>query len=249
MLDPLVLLALGGAGLLGGFVDAIAGGGALIAIPALLTAGVPPVAALATTKVQSFVGTSIAAFTYWRKGFVSLPAIAAAMAAAAAGAFAGALTVRQVDVGILQSAVPVALIVVGLYFLLAPKLTDEDRHTRLSFAVFVPVMALVLGFYDGLLGPGTGSFLTAGFIALFGLGVTRATGNTKVINLASNSGALVLFVLAGDVVWSAAAAMAAGQLAGGYLGALTGIRFGAKIIRPLVVVISMALAIKLLFFR
>jgi uncharacterized membrane protein YfcA len=249
MLDPIVLVALGGAGLLAGFVDAIAGGGALIAIPALLTAGLPPVSALATTKVQSFVGTSIAAITYWRNGFVSLPDIAIAIAAAFAASFAGAMTIKQIDVSLLQMAVPVALILVGLYFLLAPKLSDEDRRARLSFAIFVPMMAAVVGYYDGLLGPGTGSFLTAGFIALFGLGVTRATGNTKVLNLASNAGALVLFVLAGDVVWPAAAAMAIGQVAGGYLGALTGIRFGARIIRPLVVVISTTLAIKLLFFR
>ena len=80
MLDPLVLLALGGAGLLAGFVDAIAGGGGLIALPALLAAGVPPVAALGTNKVQSVIGTGIAAITYWRKGFVSLPALAIAIA-------------------------------------------------------------------------------------------------------------------------------------------------------------------------
>jgi len=249
MLDPLVLLALGGAGLLAGFVDAVAGGGGLIGIPALLAAGVPPIAAIATNKVQSIVGTTIAAVTYWRKGFVSLPEIGIAIAVAVVASFAGGFTVKQIDVGFLQTAVPVALIVVALYFLLGPRLNDEGRQSRLPFALFVPVMAAVLGFYDGLFGPGTGSFMMAGFVALFGLGVTHATGNTKVINLASNGGALLLFVLAGDVVWPAAAAMAVGQLAGGYLGALTGIRFGAKIIRPLVVAISIAMAIKLLFFR
>jgi uncharacterized membrane protein YfcA len=85
-----------------------------------------------------------------------------------------------------------------------------------------------------------------GFVALFGLGVTRAAANTKVVNLASNLGALALFIPSGDVLWPAALAMAVGQLAGGYLGALTGIRFGARLIRPLVMVVSLILAGRLL---
>ena len=249
MLDPLVLLALGGAGLLAGFVDAIAGGGGLIALPALLAAGVPPVAALGTNKVQSVIGTGMAALTYWRKGFVSLPALAVAIACTFAAAFLGAFVVKQIDTSLLQVAVPVALVAIALYFLFAPRLTDEDKHARLRFALFVPVLGATVGFYDGIFGPGTGSFLTMGFVALFGLGITRAAGNTKILNLASNLGALALFIPSGDVVWAAAGAMAVGQLIGGYLGALTGIRFGAKLIRPLVVVISLILAGKLLFFR
>jgi uncharacterized membrane protein YfcA len=249
MLDPLVLVALAGSGLLAGFVDAIAGGGGMIALPALLAAGVPPVAALATNKLQSVIGTAAAATTYWRKGFVSLKTLAFAIACTFAAAFAGAFVVKQVDTSLLQVAVPVALIAIALYFLFAPRLTDEDRHARLRFAVFVPVMGAIIGFYDGIFGPGTGSFLTIGFVALFGLGVTRASGHTKALNLASNLGALALFIPSGDVVWIAAGAMAVGQLIGGYLGALTGIRFGARLIRPLVVIISLILAGKLLFFR
>jgi uncharacterized membrane protein YfcA len=249
MLDLWVLLALGGPGLLAGFVDAIAGGGGLIALPALLAAGVPPVAALGTNKVQSVIGTGMAALTYWRRGYVSLPALAVAIAFTFAAAFFGAFVVKQIDTSLLQVAVPVALITIALYFLFAPRLTDEDRHARLRFALFVPLMGAAIGFYDGVFGPGTGSFLTMGFVALFGLGITRAAANTKILNLASNLGALALFIPSGDVVWAAAGAMAVGQLIGGYLGALTGIRFGAKLIRPLVVVISLILAVKLLFFR
>ena len=249
MLDPPVLLALGGAGMLAGFVDAIAGGGGLIALPALLAAGVPPIAALGTNKLQSVIGTGIAAVTYWRKGFISLPALAIAIAATYAAAFVGAYVVKQIDTSLLAVAVPVALIGIALYFLFAPKLSDDDRHARLRFNLFVPLMGAIIGFYDGIFGPGTGSFLTMGFVALFGLGITRAAGNTKILNLASNLGALTLFIPSGDVVWAAAGAMAVGQLIGGYFGALTGIRFGAKLIRPLVVAISIILAGKLLFFR
>jgi uncharacterized protein len=248
-LDLLTLLALGLVGLVAGFVDAVAGGGGLIAVPALLSAGLPPVTAFGTNKVQSMIGTGMAAWTYWRKGFVSLKALVYAIPATFIGAFLGALVVKSVDTTLLGYLVPVLLICVATYFAFSPKLTDADRHARLGFALYVPVMGFAIGFYDGILGPGTGSFLTLGFVTLFGLGVTRAAGNTKILNLTSNLGALALFIPTGNVIWPLAASMAVGQLVGGYLGALTGIRFGARIIKPMVVVISMALALKLLFFR
>ena len=246
LLEPLTLLALAGAGMLAGFVDAIAGGGGLIALPALLAAGVPPIAALGTNKVQGVIGTAMAATTYWRKGYASLRALALAVPATFAAAFVGAFVVKQIDVSVLSVVVPVALIVIALYFMLAPRLGDDDRRARLGWTGFVPVLGMAAGFYDGAFGPGTGSFLTMGFVALFGLSVTRAAANTKVVNLASNLGALALFIPSGDVLWPAALAMAVGQLAGGYLGALTGIRFGARLIRPLVMVVSLILAGRLL---
>jgi uncharacterized membrane protein YfcA len=248
MLDPPLLLAFAGVGLCAGFVDAVAGGGGLITIPALISAGIPPVAAFATNKLQSVVGTLVAAITYWRRGFVDLPAMALPMAAGFAGGLMGALAVRQVDTTLLGSLVPIALLAIAVYFALAPKLTDADSRARLRESVFVPVMAAIVGFYDGLFGPGTGSFLTMGFVALFGFGVTRAAGNTKIVNLMSNAGALVFFLAAGDVVLPVAGVMIVGQIAGGYLGARVGIRFGARLIRPLVVIVSVVLALRLLLF-
>lgn len=248
MLDPLILLALAAVGLLAGFVDAVAGGGGMIGIPALLFVGLPPVSALATNKLQGVVGTAMAAATFWRRGFVSLRALLPAIAMTFAGSLVGALTVKQVDVSLLELAVPVALIGIALYFLFSPSLSDSDRAARLPFSLAVPVIGLVLGFYDGVFGPGTGSFFTICFVTLLGLGVTRASGHTKVLNFTSNLAALAIFIPGGDVVWPAAIAMAAGQLVGGYAGARAGIRFGARLIRPLVVIISITMAIKLLFF-
>ncbi|WP_193336823.1 TSUP family transporter [Devosia beringensis] len=249
MLEPLVLLALAAVGLLAGFVDAIAGGGGMIALPALLAAGLPPVAALATNKLQGSIGTAMAAVTFWRRGYVSLQALLPAILLTFAGSFAGALVVKQLDTSLLNIAVPIALIGIALYFLFAPNLSDVDKVARLPFARFVPLLGFAIGFYDGIFGPGTGSFFTIGFVLLFGLGLTRASGNTKVLNLVSNLAALAIFIPSGDVVWPAAMAMAVGQLLGGYIGARTGIRFGARLIRPLVVVISIALALRLLIFR
>ena len=248
MLDPLVLLALMGVGMLAGFVDAIAGGGGMIALPALLSAGLPPVAALATNKMQSIVGTAMAALTYWRRGYVNLRALLPAIAMTFAGSLLGALTVSRIDTSLLSVAVPVALIAIALYFLFAPQLSDADKAARLPFGRFVPVLGLAIGFYDGIFGPGTGSFFTIGFVLLFGLGLTRATGSTKVLNLISNLAALAIFIPQGHVVWPVALVMALGQIIGGYIGARTGIRYGARVIRPLVVVVSIAMAIKLLVF-
>jgi uncharacterized membrane protein YfcA len=249
MFDPLLLLALMGVGLLAGFVDAIAGGGGMITVPALISAGLPPVAALATNKMQSVVGTGMAVLTYWRRGFVDLPKLGLAIALTFLGSFTGAFVVSRIDTSLLTVAVPVALIAIALYFLFAPKLSDADKTARLPWLPFAPLMGFAVGFYDGIFGPGTGSFFTIGFVLLFGLGLTRATGNTKALNFTSNLAALVIFVPGGHVVWPIAIAMAIGQVIGGYLGARTGIRFGARIIRPLVVVISIALAVRLLFFN
>lgn len=246
--DLWVHLALGAVAVLAGFVDAIAGGGGLIAVPALLAAGLPPVAALATNKAQSVVGTFTAALTYWRAGFVDMRRLLVPVAVTFAGSFLGALTVRSVDTSALEVAVPILLIAVAGYFLVAPKLTDADRAARLGFLVFAPVMGLAIGYYDGIFGPGTGSFFTIGFVTLFGLGITRAAASTKVLNVSSNVGALALFVPAGEVLWTLALVMAAGQLIGAYVGARIGIRFGARLIKPMVAVISVAMAIKLLFW-
>lgn len=246
MLDPLTLVLLAGAGLTAGFVDAIAGGGGLISVPVLLSVGVPPVGALATNKLQSAMGTSVAAFTYWRGGYVKLTRLVPAVAATFAGSFLGAFTVNSLDTSFLAIVVPVALIGVAGYFLLGPRPSEVDKAARLSFSLFVPVMGFAVGFYDGLFGPGTGSFMTLGFVTLFGLGIVRASAHTKLLNLTSNLAALILFMWAGAVIWPAALAMASGQVIGGWLGAHTGIRYGARIIRPLVVLVSSVLAVRLL---
>jgi uncharacterized membrane protein YfcA len=246
--DIWVLVALGGVSVIAGFVDAVAGGGGLITIPALLWAGLPPLGAIATNKAQSIVGTTIAAWTYWRQGYVSILSLVPSIGAAFAGSLLGAVVVKQVDTSALEVLIPAAVIAVALYFTFSPSIKDIDGAARLKFATFVSVFAFVIGFYDGLFGPGTGSFFMLAFVALFGLSAARASAHTKILNVTSNLAALLFFIIAGDVVWPVAIVMAGGQIIGGYLGAITGIRYGARIIRPLVIVVSIILAIKLLFF-
>ncbi len=248
MFDIWVLAALGGVAVLAGFVDAVAGGGGLITIPALLAAGVPPVAALATNKAQGVVGTSIAAFTYWRKGYVSIAALLPAILATFAGSFLGAMIVKSVDTAMLETLIPIAVIAVAIYFAISPSIRDVDGKARLDFARWVPVFGFIIGFYDGIFGPGTGSFFLMAFVALFGLSAARGSANTKVLNVTSNLAAIAFFVFADAIVWPVVLVMAAGQIVGGYLGAVVGMRYGAKVIRPLVIVVSMAMAIKLLVF-
>ncbi|GHA31119.1 UPF0721 transmembrane protein [Devosia pacifica] len=248
ILDPFVLALLAGVGFVAGFVDAVAGGGGMVAVPVLLSVGLPPVSALATNKLQSVIGTCVAAFTFWRRGFVVLRQLLPAILVTFAGSLVGALSVKQIDTSALSVMVPIALIAIACYFLFAPNLSDADRAARLPFRLGVPLLGFGVGFYDGIFGPGTGSFFTVAFVTLFGLGLTRAAGHTKMLNLTSNLAALAIFIPAGDVVWPVAAVMATGQILGGFVGAHSSIRYGARLIRPLVVVVSILLAIRLLFF-
>ncbi len=243
-IEILAFLAL--IGMIAGFVDAVAGGGGLIALPSLMAAGLSPVGAIATNKMQSIIGTLIASYTYWRSGFIKLRAIIFAILTTFIGAFLGAFIIKKIDLTILKIAIPLALIIIALYFLLAPDLGDKDKRARFNYYYFAPILGFFIGFYDGIFGPGTGSFFTIGFVVLFGFGVLRATANGKVLNFISNLAALFLFIPAGDVVWPAALIMMVGQIIGARLGATIGIKYGAKFIKPLIVIISIIMAIKLL---
>ena len=239
------ILFLAATAFLAGLVDAMAGGGGLLTIPALLASGIPPVNALATNKLQSAVGTGSAFATYLRAGHVDLRGFAVPAAAAFLGAIAGATAVQFVDGHFLAALVPLLLIAMALYMLLAPPMSDADRHARLGRAGLTTLIGAI-GFYDGFFGPGTGSFITTALVALGGLGLVRAIANTKFINLATNIAALIALVVGGKVLWLLGAAMAGANVAGNQIGARLAIRYGGRGVRSLLVVVSVALAIKLL---
>lgn len=230
-----------------GFVDSIAGGGGLITLPALLLAGASPVQALSTNKVQGAFGAATAAISYARAGHVDVRRQLGAGAVACGASCAGALLVSWIPTEGLRLALPVVLIAIALFFALKPGLTDDDRLARVTPTVFAATVVPLVGFYDGLIGPGAGAFYMIGFVLLGGYGVLRATAHTKFLNFASNIGSLVVFAAQGAPWWAMGLAMGAAQIAGAQIGSRVAMRVGARVIKPLLVVTSTALALRLIW--
>ena len=226
-------------------IDAVAGGGGLITIPALLAAGVPPLAALATNKLQSTFGTAGAVVAFARRGHIDFGRFAVPALAAFVGSALGAVILTRVDPSFLSALLPLLLIAMAIYFVVAPRMTVEDRHSRAGAPLLIAV-TLVIGCYDGFFGPGTGSFFTTALVALFGLGLIRAVAHTKLLNLASNLAGLGVLMLGGHVLWVTGFAMALASIAGGQAGAYAAMRFGAGAARPLLIIMSLALTARLL---
>ena len=240
-----VLAILGGAGFGAGFVDAIAGGGGLLTVPALLAAGVPPLMTLGTNKAQSSVGTAIATWRYSRAGLIVWRPLVPAIAATAVGAALGTWTVQIIHIATLKLIIPVLMLASIVYFLASPRMTDDDAHQRISLKAYSWVAAC-MGFYDGFFGPGTGSIIAATLVGLVGMGLSRATGHTKVLNLTSNIVSVVLFIAGGRVIWVVALVMGTANIAGAWVGSHFVLRHGAALIRPLLVTVSVLLTIKIL---
>lgn len=246
MIETWVYPALTAVAVLTGFIDAIAGGGGLIMMPALLFAGVPPINALATNKLQSMFGTSVAYFNYAREGLVDWRANLLTVILIFAGASAGVIAVQSIDAKALALVIPLLLMGVALYVLISPRMTDEDAHQCISARAYSPVGAAI-GAYDGFFGPGTGSFFTASLVGLRGFGLTRATALTKLFNLTSNVASVLFFALGGKMFWLLGLCMAAGAMTGGWLGSHSAMKFGARLIRPLLVTLSLGLTARLLW--
>ena len=235
-----------GVAMLAGFIDAIAGGGGLITIPALMWAGLPPTAALATNKLQSCGGSFFASLYFVRKGMVKLGEMKLAIACAFAGAAIGTIAVQMVDTDFLETLLPFLILAIGGYFLFSKKISEEDKHQ-----VFTPVMfgftaAFGIGLYDGFFGPGTGSFFALAFVSLAGFGLAKATAHAKVLNFSTNIASLIFFAIGGKVFWMIGGVMLVGQAIGATLGSRMVVTKGTKIIKPLVVTMSIAMSVKLL---
>ena len=239
-------------GLLAGFVDSIAGGGGLIALPVLLSVGLPPPLALGTNKFQGSFGTLSASYNFIRKGKVDLKNSWVGIVFTLAGAGAGAGLIQHLDPGFLKNLIPVLLIVVFVYTLLNKQLGFKRRDARMSQQGFFILFGLGLGFYDGFFGPGTGSFWTAALLVLLGYDMTQAAGTTRIMNFTSNIVALCIFIVGHNVLYRAGICMAAGQIIGARIGSSLAIRNGARFIRPLflaVVFLTIARLGYLYYFR
>ena len=241
ILLPLVVIAA-----VAGMVDAIAGGGGLLALPALLWAGLPPVQALATNKLQGTFGTLTASYNFIRQGEIDLVRLRWPIALTFAGSVTGTLAVQHLGSGALEKVIPVLLIAFALYFLFSPRIGDKDAHHRISHGLFGLLIGFSIGFYDGFFGPGTGSFFAAAFVLLLGYNLRRATAGTKVLNFTSNIASLIAFAAAGQVVWQVGLPMGLAQMAGAWIGSHLVIRHGTRLIKPLLVTVSLAISLKLL---
>ncbi len=250
MTDLLTLAALAVAAFAAGLIDAIAGGGGLITVPALLAAGLPPLQALGTNKLQSSFGSGMALYRYARVGLLPINSsheVPLAVLFTACGAVAGTLTVGFLPAGWLKWLIPLALAAVLTFVFLQPKWGQTPSVARWKVVPFFAVFGLTLGFYDGFLGPGTGTFWTLALIGLLGRDLAVATAQTKVSNFTSNVVALTIFALQGHVLWMVGLVMGLSQAAGAWLGSHLALKRGVKFIRVVFLLVVSATLVKLLW--
>jgi uncharacterized membrane protein YfcA len=235
------------AAFVGGTIDAIAGGGGLITVPALLAAGLPPHMALATNKGQSVRGSAAAIVRYARAGLFDRRSALLSFPLALVGSVAGAILVLQLRPEFLRPLILVLLVVAAGVVALSRIPTEAEGSPRRGSPFLLGGIALVVGGYDGFFGPGTGTFLITGYVVLLGLSFRRATANAKIVNFASNSAALVVFAVQGAVVWSLAVPMLVAQMAGGWTGAHLAVKGGSRFVRLVVFVVALALVAKVAY--
>ena len=246
---PVAILLLAGAAFLAGLVDAIGGGGGLISLPALLAVGLSPANAIGTNKGQAIFGAVSSFASFWRRGGIDRQRAPLGFAAGFAGSCIGALALMAMRPEPLRPVV-IALLIVATVAMLAGRrqmaaprawLAEPGAGRSLALAA----IALGLGAYDGFFGPGTGSMLILSFVNVFGDSLTRASGNAKVVNLASNLAAFLLFAQRGTILWTAALPMAAANAIGATVGARLALQRGDRLVRWVVLAVVLAVVVKL----
>ncbi|WP_312951096.1 sulfite exporter TauE/SafE family protein [Superficieibacter sp.] len=247
MMSPLLLAVMFCVALLAGFIDSLAGGGGLLTVPALLAAGMTPAQALATNKLQACGGSLSSSIYFIRRKVVKLSDQKMNILMTFIGSTSGALLVQFVKSDLLRQILPVLVICIGLYFLLMPKLGEEDRQRRLYGLPFALVAGGCVGFYDGFFGPGAGSFYALAFVTLCGYNLAKSTAHAKVLNATSNIGGLLLFILGGKVIWATGFVMLIGQFIGARIGSRLVLSKGQTLIRPMIVIVSAVMSAKLLY--
>lgn len=237
-------------GLAAGFVDSIAGGGGLITVPVLLSTGMLPQDALGTNKLQATFGSGSAAFHFAHAGLVRLNDCFIGIVFTAIGAAAGTMLVvneRVARPDLLKIIIPWLLIALAVYLLFKPSLGSVQRKERMTNNVFHFTFGLLIGFYDGFFGPGTGTFWAMAYVMFVGYELTRATAHTKIMNFTSNIVSLIVFMANQHVLLIPGIVMGIGQMLGARLGARAVIKRGATFIRPIFLVVVIAIASKLLW--
>ncbi len=247
-LTPVSVAGLIFAALTAGFFDAIAGGGGLITVPALLATKLPIHMAFGTNKGQAVWGSGAATWSFWRAGLVERDRAIPSFIAGFVGSLLGAVLLLSVSPAVLRPVVMVLLVIVAVFMTFRPPLDPKPKNLSPNTALAIAVgLAVVIGCYDGFFGPGTGTFLIIGQVLLLGTSMKSGSANAKVVNFASNLAAFGLLAWQGQVAWAVALPMALAQFIGATLGVRAAIRGGDKLIRWVVLAVCLGLCAKLAF--
>jgi hypothetical protein len=227
-----------------GFLDTLAGGGGLIALPALIISGIPPLSALGTNKLQGTVGTATASYVMLHTRRVQWPEVRFLMLSAFLGAMLGTIALQFMNTKILNFVIPAVLLLIAFYFLFSPQPRIEGGRPRLSEGIYRKLIVPIIGWYDGMFGPGTGSFFALAGVSLRGHGLIDATAAAKTLNFSTNIASLIIFLIAGKVVWVAGMIMMLGQFIGAWGGSHCLLRIQAKYLRFIVVAMCLGMLAK-----
>lgn len=241
-----LLALLGMVAVIAGFIDAIAGGGGLLTIPALLFTGISPVQAIATNKLQACFGSFTATRFFVQQKLVIPKQQKAAIIATSIGAILGAIAIQLFDSDVLISILPFALILIAIYLILAKNFGQPENNPKLNTTTFNLSFIPGIGFYDGFFGPGTGTFFTLSYCKMRALNLIQATAHAKLMNFTTNIISLCIFIISDQIVWQLGLTMAIGQIIGARLGAATALKQGTDFIRYMTVAVCIAMSISLL---
>lgn len=236
------------AGLAAGWVDAVVGGGGLLQLPVLLMVpGITPVQALATNKMGSIFGTATSTITYYRRVRPDLRTAVPMAAIALGGSFGGAIVATLLPASVIKPVIVLALVAVAVFTAARPQLgrASAVKFTGARHLMTALAIGLVIGFYDGVLGPGTGTFLVISLVAMLGYDFLQASAKAKIVNLATNLGAIAFFLPSGHILVGLGLILGLSNMVGGYLGARMAVRQGAGFIRIVFLAVVSVLIIKL----
>jgi len=227
-----------------GLIDTLAGGGGLISLPALILAGIPPLAALGTNKLQGSMGTATATYLMFRNRRISYQECKPLMQSAFIGAAVGALAVQFINTDVLSFVIPMVLLLIVVYFVASPLMKKKSNKNYLSNSTYKNSVVPSIGFYDGMFGPGTGSFFALAGVSCRGHDLITSTAIAKSLNFATNIASLIIFLAAGHVVWLIGLIMMLGQALGAHFGAHFLFKIKPSYLRMVVVIMSISMLIK-----
>lgn len=239
-------------GFLAGFIDAIAGGGGLISLPAIIATGMPISLALGTNKLQSSIGTSVAVYKYYRNGLINFKTVYRGILMGLIGALCGAYLANRLSHHLLDYLVPILMLGIFLFNIFNKHMGVHAGKKRMSEAWFFSLFGFAISFYDAFFGPGTGNFWVMAIVFFLGYTFLEASGYAKMLNLKSNLFSLAVFAYYGQVDYTFGLQMAIGQMVGGYVGAHAVILKGSKLVRPFFIVIvglNLLMMVYTLFFK